>query len=189
MELTLTIYYYHRFREDGKRKEHYIPESEVVALREQIEQRKALEKQLKELKKIAPKKKAVKAHDFITDVRIDDALRSYSNAVRNYKKRSHYQRLHDYVYGNTYDRVFILFGLRRTGKTTLIRQILANMTDSDLEKAAFIQITAKNTLADVNKDLKYLHSEGYKYVFIDEVTLIHYLNVEEYLKGLSAHGR
>ncbi len=166
-------YYYHRFREDGKRKERYIPESEVAALREQIDQRKALEKQLKDLKKLAPKKKAAaKTHDFITDVRIGDALRAYSNAVRKYKKRSHYQRLHDYVYGNTYGRVFILFGLRRTGKTTLIRQILANMTDADIEKAAFIQITAKNTLADVNKDLKYLHSEGYKYVFIDEVTLM-----------------
>lgn len=166
-------YYYHRFKEDGKRKEKYIPESEVAAFREQIDQRKTLEKQLKDLKKLAPKKKAAaKTHDFITDVRIGDALRSYSNAVRKYKKRSHYKRLHDYVYGNTYNRVFILFGLRRTGKTTLIRQILAEMTDADLEKTAFIQITAKNTLADVNKDLKYLQSEGYKYIFIDEVTLM-----------------
>lgn len=167
------IYYYHRFREDGKRKEQYIPECDVVALREQIDQRKALERKLKDLKKLAPKKKIVaKAHDFITDVRIGDALRLYSNVVRKYKKRSHYQQLHNYVYGNTFDRVFILFGLRRTGKTTLIRQILADMTDADFEKAVFIQITAKNTLADLNKDLKYLQSEGYKFVFIDEVTLM-----------------
>ena len=166
-------YYYHRFKEDGKRKEKYIPESEVAPLREQIEQRKALEKQLKDLKKLAPKKKvAVKTHDFITDVRIGDDLRTYSNAVRKYKKRSHYQRLHNYVYGNTYDRVFILFGLRRTGKTTLIRQILADMSDADLSKAAFIQINAKNTLTDLNKDLKYLQGEGYRYIFIDEVTLM-----------------
>ena len=32
------IYYYHRFREDGKRQEKYIPEGEVAALQEQIEQ-------------------------------------------------------------------------------------------------------------------------------------------------------
>ena len=167
------IYFYHRFVEGGKRKERYVPESDVAALREQIKQRKALESKLKELKKLLPKQKAAaKAHDFITAVRIGDDLRSYSNAVRKYKKRSHYQRLHDYVYGDTCDRVFILFGLRRTGKTTLIRQILADMTDEDLKKAAFIQIAAKNTLADVNKDLKYLQGEGYKYVFIDEVTLM-----------------
>lgn len=168
-------YYYHRFREDGKRKERYIPEDDVTALRDQIDQRKALENQLKELKKQAPKPKkqaTAVTHDFITDVRTGDALRMYSNSVRKYKKRSHYQRLHDYVYGDTYDRVFILFGLRRTGKTTLIRQILADMTDADLEKAAFIQINAKNTLADINKDLKHLQNEGYKYIFIDEVTLM-----------------
>jgi hypothetical protein len=46
------------------------------------------------------------------------------------------------------------------------------MSDSDLKKSAFIQITASSTIADVNKDLKYLQSEGYKYVFIDEVTLM-----------------
>lgn len=166
-------YYYLRFSEDGKRKEQYVSESDIAALREQIDQRKALESKLKELKKLLPKKKAVaKTHDFITDVRIGNDLRTYSNAVRKFKKRSHYQRLHDYVYGNTYDRVFILFGLRRTGKTTLIRQILADMSDADLSKAAFIQITAKNTLTDLNKDLKYLQEEGYRYIFIDEVTLM-----------------
>ena len=68
-------YYYHRFREDGKRKERYIPESEVAALRAQIDQRKAVEKQLKDLKKLAPKKKAAtKTHDYITDVRIGDRI-------------------------------------------------------------------------------------------------------------------
>lgn len=65
-DITITAPVYHRFKEDGKRKEKYIPESEVAALREQIEQRKALEKQLRELKRLAPRKKAaVKTHDFI----------------------------------------------------------------------------------------------------------------------------
>ena len=31
-------YYYHRFREDGKRKERYISENDVAALRDQIDQ-------------------------------------------------------------------------------------------------------------------------------------------------------
>lgn len=166
-------YYYHRYSVNGKRKETYIPKENVDVLRQQIEQRKALEAQLKELKKLAPKQKVPdKQHDFITSVRTGDTLRSYSNAVRHFKKRSSYQQLHDYVHGNTADRVFILFGLRRTGKTTLMRQILADMSDADLRKAAFIQVAPDNTLADVNKDLKYLERNGYKYIFIDEVTLM-----------------
>ena len=167
------IYYYHRFREDGERKEKYIPEDEIESYRELIERRKALQSELKELKKIVPKKKtAGKKHDFITNVRIGDSLRSYASAVRGYKKRNCYQQLHDYVYGNSTDRVFILFGLRRTGKTTMIRQILADMTDAYLKKAVFIQVSPQNTLADINKDLKYLEQNGFKYVFIDEVTLM-----------------
>ena len=54
--------------------------------------------------------------------------------------------------------MFILYGLRRTGKTTMIRQIFAEMSDTQIAKAAFIQITAKDTLADVNRDLKALET-------------------------------
>ena len=41
-------YYYHRWTENKKRKEKYIPASEVNSMREQIQERKRLEK-LKEL--------------------------------------------------------------------------------------------------------------------------------------------
>lgn len=175
------LYYYHRWYENRKRKEQYIPADEVPALQEQIEQRKALEAELKMLRKKAPRKKKIvqpEAHNFVTNVRIGESLRTFSASVRNYQKRECYQALHDFVYGNIPDRVFILYGLRRTGKTTMIRQILADMSDADLAKAAFIQITAQNTLADVNKDLKYLEQHGYRYVFLDEVTLM-----EDFIEG------
>ena len=109
------IYFYHRWTEDKKRREKYIPEEEVPALREQIDQRKALETELKALKKQAPKKPAPKKEKFIMNVRIGDDLRIYSAPVRRYKKRGCYQTLHDFVYGDVQDRVFILCGLRRTG--------------------------------------------------------------------------
>lgn len=169
------LYYYHRWYENRKRKEQYIPAEEVMELKEQIERRKSLEAELKMLKKIAPQKKRIiqtATHHFVTIVRIGESLRVYSASVQNYKTRECYQALHDYVYGDVHDKVFILYGLRRTGKTTMIRQILSDMSDADLQKAAFIQITAQNTLADVNKDLKYLEEHGYRYIFLDEVTLM-----------------
>lgn len=166
-------YYYHRLNIDGKRKEEYIPADEVETLRKKIEQRKALEVELKQLKKIVPTQKSnVAQHKFITNVQTGQSLYAYASSVRNYKKRQCYDILHSYVYGDMRDKVFILYGLRRTGKTTLIRQILLNMTDADLKKAAFIQITPQDTLADLNKDMKYMESQGYRYVFIDEVTLL-----------------
>lgn len=168
-------YYYHRWYEDGKRREKYVAATAAPALREAIAQRKRLEKELKKLKgnmkMVKPVKKKTE-HQFSTLVRTGGSLRAFSRNVRGYKKRKCYQALYDFVFGDIPDKVFILYGLRRTGKTTLIRQILCDMTDADIEKTAFIQITAKNTLSDVNKDLRYLEEKGFCYVFLDEVTLM-----------------
>lgn len=46
------------------------------------------------------------------------------------------------------------------------------MTSDQLQKAAFIQFKRKDTLSDMNSDLRYLDQQGYQYVFIDEVTLM-----------------
>ena len=173
-------YYYHRWTEEKKRREKYIPAEELDWFRKQIEQRKALEKELKTLKKQLPNAAvpAASAQVFATTVRTGAALRAFSAPVRNYKKRECFQHLYDYIYGAMQDRVFILYGLRRTGKTTMIRQIFVEMSDAELAKSAFIQITTKNTLAEVNRDLQYLQTQGFQYVFLDEVTLM-----EDFIEG------
>ena len=173
-------YYYHRWTEEKKRREKYIPAEELDWFRKQIEQRKALEKELKTLKKQLPNAAvpAASAQVFATTVRTGAALRAFSAPIRNYKKRACFQQLHNYIYGSVQDRVFILYGLRRTGKTTMIRQIFAEMSDAELAKSAFIQTTTKNTLAEVNRDLQYLQTQGLQYVFLDEVTLM-----EDFIEG------
>ena len=182
------VYFYHRWTEEKKRREKYIPAEEVDSFREKIERRKALEKELKtlqmqlktlqmQLKTLqmqlpAQVRPAAPANSFTTNVRTGESLRAFSASVRRYLRRECFQQLHDYVYGEPQDRVLILYGLRRTGKTTMIRQIFAEMSDAELEKAAFIQVTAKDTLADVNRDLRMLENLGFCYVFLDEVTLM-----------------
>lgn len=175
-------YYYHRWTEEKKRREKYIPAEELDWFRKQIEQRKTLEKELKTMKKQLPKAAvpAASAQVFAITVRTGAALRAFSAPVRNYKKRECFQRLHDYIYGAMQDRVFILYGLRRTGKTTMIRQIFAEMSDAELAKSAFIQTTTKNTLVEVNRDLQYLQTQGFQYVFLDEVTLM-----EDFIEGVA----
>ena len=174
------MYFYHRWTENKKRREKYIPAEEVDSFWEQIERRKELEKELKVLQKQLPKKSVspASAHTFATNIRTGEALRTFSASVRRYRKRECFQRLHDYIYGEPQDKVFILYGLRRTGKTTMIRQIFVEMSDAELSKAAFIQITARDTLADVNRDLKALEEQGFRYVFLDEVTLM-----EDFIEG------
>lgn len=171
-------YFYHRWTEDKKRKEKYIPVDELENFHAQIEQRKKLDQDLKALKKQLPKTRSMDASMFTTNVRTGETLRSFAKSVRGYRRRECFQQLYDYVYGDPQDKVFILYGLRRTGKTTMIRQIFAEMRDTELAKAAFIQITAKDTLADVNRDLKILEAHGFCYVFLDEVTLM-----EDFIEG------
>ena len=173
-------YFYHRWTEDKKRREKYIPAEEVDSFRKQIERRKGLEKELKVLQKQLPRKSvsAASAHTFATNIRAGEALRTFSASVRRYRKRECFRQLHDYIYGEQQDKVLILYGLRRTGKTTMIRQIFVEMSDAELSKAVFIQITARDTLADVNRDLKMLEAQGFRYVFLDEVTLM-----EDFIEG------
>lgn len=171
-------YFYHRWTEDKKRKEKYIPVDELENFHAQIEQRKKLDQDLKALKKQLPKTRSMDTSMFTTNVRTGETLRSFAKSVRGYRRRECFQQLCDYVYGDPQDKVFILYGLRRTGKTTMIRQIFAEMRDTELVKAAFIQITAKDTLADVNRDLKILEAHGFRYVFLDEVTLM-----EDFIEG------
>ena len=169
------IYYYHRVKRDGKIKETYVSFDEVDKLKAQIKKRRELEKKLKKFRRLEP---AVPETEFNTYIRIGAQLKSYASPVKAYKKRACYRKLHEYVYGDHQDKVFVLYGLRRTGKTTLIRQLIADMNEIDLQKSAFIQVRAQDDLAKLNKDLRLLEKQGCKYVFIDEVTLM-----EDFIDG------
>lgn len=175
-------YHYHRYTQNGTRTEKYIDFDAVDALRAQIEKRKELEAELKALKKSIPvrriSRKKQETHEFKTYVRIGDQLSNWAAPAKKYKRRECFQNLHEFVFGEQQDRVFILYGLRRTGKTTLIRQIVLAMDTEERAKAAFIQVKSKDTLSAINADLRYLEAHGYQYVFIDEVTLM-----EDFIEG------
>ena len=168
-------YIYYQWSENGKQHSRIVKDDEIETLRSQIEERKSLQEQLRKMDiEIQGSKNSSFAESvsFKTDVRIGKQLLDFSSSIRNYKKRELYSAIENYVYGDSHDKVFILYGLRRTGKTTLIRQIIYNMNEADRNKAVFIQVNSDNSLGDINKDLKKLESMGYKYVFIDEVTLM-----------------
>lgn len=65
--------------------------------------------------------------------------------------------------------VCIIYGLRRTGKTTLLFQA---MSELPLEKTAYLKMNKDNDMADLDHDLSILEAGKFGYVFIDEVTLL-----------------
>lgn len=174
-------YYYHRITRNGKRVEKYIDFKDVSELKDRIDRRKKLEKDLKELKKqMIPEKATTKEEhlEFKTTVRTGSRLRAQIAVTKKYKKRECIRELRDYIFGSQTDKVFVIYGLRRTGKTTMIRQILTELPETEFRKAAFIQVRSRDTLEDIDEDLRLLETKGFKYVFIDEVTLM-----EDFIEG------
>ena len=167
-------YPYYQWTENGKQRGRRVKDEELQELTEKINQRKELQKKLKEAEDTATtEESAVFEEDFFfSTVKRGQELLSFVEPVRSLKKRECFSKLHDYVYGDSTDRVFILYGLRRTGKTTLIRQVISEMSAEILNQTAFIQINSNVDLAKINIDLKQLSKQGYRYVFIDEVTLM-----------------
>lgn len=173
------VKYYLQWTEAGKKKSKYIDEAIVDDLNAQIEHRREIQLRIKTIQALLPKEhKKKNTVSFRTNVMVGDSLRAFAEVVAKYKKRYCISMLTDYLYNDVADKVFILFGLRRTGKTTLMRQAIGAMNDSDFQKTAFLQISSKNTLADVNADMKQLRSDGYRYVFVDEATLM-----EDFVEG------
>lgn len=165
------IQYYHQWTEGGKKRSQYLRDGEMEPLREQIEQRKSLQAQLKELRTGMPKVRQPKL-DFETSVIIGKGLEAMSQGVKNWELRDCFDQLEGYLYGKEYDRVCLVFGLRRTGKTTMLRQAIGRMTKENLSRTAYIKARRNDNMAMMNRDLKKLFDAGFRYVFIDEVTLM-----------------
>ena len=114
--------YYLQWSEEGKKKSKYVDDSLVDDLKIKIERRRELKTKEKELKLMLPKKKIENIKKikstFKTNILRGDDLKKYVSVIKNYKKRNIFKDISNYIYGDVIDRVFILYGLRRTGKTT-----------------------------------------------------------------------
>ena len=107
--------------------------------------------------------------DFNTNVITGAGLKAFSNNVAKYGKRDCYKSLQKFVNGSYDGKICILYGLRRTGKTTLLFQLIS---DLPIDQTAYIKAQTTDNMASLTKDLKKLFNLGYKYVFIDEITLL-----------------
>lgn len=166
---------YHQWTENGKKKSKYLNDEAATVMAELIEKRRKLQQELKETKALlteSPLEKISYPSLFHSEVLTGDTLKTFASPSANLKSRPCLQRIIDFLNGDTESRVLILFGLRRTGKTTLIQQSILNMNEEQLNKTAFLQVKQGDTLATINQDLKQLLNQGFRYVFLDEVTLM-----------------
>ena len=165
--------FYHQWKENGKVKSKYLKRDEVEGFREQIRRRHAIQELLlKEgISGGALRAWEVEA-DFETDVKTGAALRKFAKGVEKWERRDALKGLLQYVRGDTIDRVIIVYGLRRTGKTTMLRQAICDLSGGEFAKAAYVKMSPTNEMSELGRDMERLQRGGYRYVFIDEVTLM-----------------
>ena len=162
---------YLQWTENGKSKSKYIKKGERKQIFAEVERRKQLQEELRELKKLEVVDTPTPTK-FETSVVIGNRLLAMTKGVRNWKERDCFKQLQKYLNSDATDRVCLVFGLRRTGKTTMLRQAVLKMTPEQASKTAYIKATGTDTMASMNRDLEKLLELGYENVFIDEVTLM-----------------
>lgn len=171
-------YYYQQWRENGKSKSRTISEEEANNLRPQIEERKKLQKELKALKKTMPasvpetKEGEPVEPNFKMAALYGESLLNMANSAAQYERRDCFNQIQKFLKTPAADKVCLVFGLRRTGKTTLLKQLVLAMTPEEQKSCIYIKATTENTIEELNADLKLANKLKYKYVFIDKITLI-----------------
>lgn len=107
--------------------------------------------------------------EFNTSVVTGKQLHGFYDKVSSYEKRDCYSILKQYVEGSYAGKICILYGLRRTGKTTMLFQLLGELP---VEKTAYIRVKNSDNMSMLIKDIDLLNSRGYEYIIIDEITLL-----------------
>ncbi len=171
-------YYCQQWKENGKSKSRYISEEEANTLKPQIEERKKLQKELKALKKTLPAPVSEKIEEktpepeFKMSALYGEALLKMAQTASQYERRDCFSKIQDFLKTPAADKVCLVFGLRRTGKTTLLKQLVLAMNEEEQKSAIYIKASTENTIEELNADLKIANKLKYKYVLIDEITLI-----------------
>ena len=97
---------------------------------------------------------------------------SFSDNINYKEKRDAYDKILDFINSNRcYNgTVEVIYGLRRTGKTTVMEQIMQD--NSDKMSFLFLEATKNDTMDDVYSYLDEAVKNGIHCVFIDEITNI-----------------
>ncbi len=121
-----------QWSENGKTKSRYIKKDEREDVMKQLERHSIVQAELKRLKKeLATLPSASVPPSCHTHVVSGAGLNAMVQNVSGLQKRDCFSTLQKYIHGSSYGKVCLLCGLRRTGKTTLLLQAIAEMSPED----------------------------------------------------------
>ena len=166
-------YFYQQYKENKKTVSNFLTNDEAEKMRPLIEERRELQKKLRAMKKNLPAAaKPDASTSFIMNAITGAGLLEMAETAKDFKKRDCYEKISSYLYGKPADKVCLVYGLRRTGKTTLLKQLILDMKEEDRKQTIYIKARVGETIADLNKDIKLAREKGIKFFLIDEITLL-----------------
>ena len=166
-------YFYQQYKENKKTVSNFLTNDEAEKMRPLIDERRQLQKKLRAMKKNLPATaKLDDSTSFIMNAITGAGLLEMAETAKDFKKRDCYEKISSYLYGKPADKVCLVYGLRRTGKTTLLKQLILDMKEEDRKQTIYIKARVGETIADLNKDIKLAREKGIKFFLIDEITLL-----------------
>ncbi len=126
--------FYHQWREDGKTKSRYLKAEEVLPLREKLTKQKS--------GATAPAR-----HIFLTEL---------TAGLKTFTPRKEVAQVLAYLHQPDTTTPFFIVGAARTGKTTLLRQIIAALTETERQKAAFFTCPNEEMLTQADAPLLFV---------------------------------
>lgn len=172
---------YLQWKEAGKTKNKYLKQDEIEKVQALIDRRKVIEAKLKEQEfKFHDESKAVySAYAYKTNVVKGEMLTSFISDVKDFEKRDCFSIVSGYISGPKKDMICALYGLRRTGKTVMLKQAIASLENYKVT-SAYIKLRTTDDMESLNEDIKHLQMQGVRYLFLDEITLM-----ENFIDGAS----
>lgn len=105
-----------------------------------------------------------------TNVIMGTKLSKMVEQVQHLERRTACEQVKKFIYGKDYTRVCAVYGLQSTGKRTVMLQAIADMSEEEFARTAYIKVKYTDCLQDVADDVRLLRKIRVKFVFIDEIT-------------------
>lgn len=156
--------FYHQWREGGKTKSRYLKPGEVIPLRRQIERRKAMSKTQRVQ---TPDAEPPLRCGFAADILSGRELLEFAHGIESWKPRRFLPRMLEFARSETSDRVLLLSGHSGTGKTTLMRHALLQLSDEERDATAYFAPPPNCKCTELNDALSELRRRGVRRVFLD----------------------
>jgi len=165
---------YLQWREGQKTKSKYIMPDELEEISNQVQRRKELQAKIRNLKKagVSVSIKSTDLPELQMNIIYGDKLKTLIKNTIQPEKRCCFKAIETFLYSPATPRICSIYGLRRTGKTTLLHQLIDNMSNDNFRKAVYVKARKGQTMAMLDHDLRELYNQGYIYVFIDEITFL-----------------